>query len=348
MNSLERVTTALEYKEPDRVPVFHSFTLHGARELGIPIKEYFSKPEHVVLGQLRLMEKYQNDCVVGVLYTAREMEAWGQETIFYDNGPPNAGTPIISRPEDILSLDPPRVADSKALIQALEVISGLYNKVGAQTPILAAVISPFSTPIMQMGFGEYLDLLHERPELVDRLLKINEEFCVEWANAQLKAGATAIAYYDPMLSPTLTTTKLLKNWGLPTARRVFSRIDGSVGAHTASGRILPIIKELMDAGSAMFGISAEEDLAEAKSVCQKRAAIMGNLNAIEMARWTETEAAEKVKKAIAKGGPGGGFILTDNHGEIPWQVPENIIMAIVEAVRKWGEYPLTWTEEYAS
>ena len=48
------------------------------------------------------------------------------------------------------------------------------------------------------------------------------------------------------------------------------------------------------------------------------------------------------KNAIKKVGPGGGFILSDNQGEIPWQVPDEVLMAISDAVRRWGRYPLDW------
>ncbi len=41
-----------------------------------------------------------------------------------------------------------------------------------------------------------------------------------------------------------------------------------------------------------------------------------------MRRWTLEQAEEEVKKAISQAGTGGGFILSDNHGEIPWQASE--------------------------
>ena len=44
--------------------------------------------------------------------------------------------------------------------------------------------------------------------------------------------------------------------------------------------------------------------------------------------------------AIAKAGRGGGFILSDNHGEIPWQVPEEVLSTISETVHRDGRYPL--------
>jgi len=42
----------------------------------------------------------------------------------------------------------------------------------------------------------------------------------------------------------------------------------------------------------------------------------------------------------------GGFILSDNHGEIPWQVPEEALLAVSEAVHTWGNYPLDWVKDY--
>jgi uroporphyrinogen decarboxylase len=52
----------------------------------------------------------------------------------------------------------------------------------------------------------------------------------------------------------------------------------------------------------------------------------------------------EVKSAIAKAGRGGGFILSDNHSEIPWQVPDGVLLAIGDAVERWGRYPLDWIE----
>lgn len=63
MTSMQRVLTTLEHREPDRVPLFLMLTLHGAKELGLSIKTYFSTPENVVEGQMRLLRKYRHDCI---------------------------------------------------------------------------------------------------------------------------------------------------------------------------------------------------------------------------------------------------------------------------------------------
>ena len=64
-----------------------------------------------------------------------------------------------------------------------------------------------------------------------------------------------------------------------------------------------------------------------------------------MHNWKPGEAEEKVKEAIRKGAQGGGFILSDNHREIPWQTSEEVLLEIVEAVKTWGNYPLNWIKE---
>lgn len=75
--------------------------------------------------------------------------------------------------------------------------------------------------------------------------------------------------------------------------------------------------------------------------------MVGNLDALAMRHWTPAEAEAQVKRAIAQAGAGGGFVLSDNHGEIPFLVEEEVIAAISAAVQKWGRYPLDWVEAHA-
>lgn len=346
MTSLQRVLTALGHKEPDRVPFFLLVTTHGAKELGLSIKEYFSRAEYVVEGQLRLRAKYSHDCLYNLFYAAAEIEAWGGEVIYWDDGPPNSGRPFIVDREDIRRLEPPRVRQTPCLTKVLRATELLKNRAGGEVPVIGVVLSPFSVPVMQMGFDKYIELMYEEPTLFDYLMGLNEEFCVEWANAQLEAGATAIGYFDPVSSPGITPRDVYLKTGFQISRRVIARIKGPVAIHFGSERCLPIIDEVAQTGSPIVGVSALENLAALKSACRGRLTVLGNLNGIEMRRWTPEQAEAVVKEAIAKAGPGGGFILCDNHGEIPWQVPESVLTAISKAVERWGRYPLSWVKGY--
>ncbi len=341
--SLQRVFTTLSHKETDKVPLFLIVTMHGAKELGMSIKEYFSKASNVVKGQLLMHEKYRTDCVNTMFYLAVEVEAYGGEIIYYTDGPPNLLKPIIRKKEDIKRLTSPDVKESKPLEKVINAIGGLKDELQDSAPIIALVVSPFSIPVMQMGFDKYIELIYEDKELFTTLMEINQEFCINYSNAQLEAGATMICYVDPVSSPTIISRELYLETGFKIAKETISKINGPVGIHLASGRALPIIDDVAQTGTLVLGTSSLEDLSELKNACRNKITLLGNLNGNTMPNWTLEQTETIVKDAIAKAGPGGGFILADHH-ETPFQVPENVLLAISNAVEKWGNYPLEWVE----
>ncbi len=342
MTSLERVLTTLGHQEPDHVPFFLLLTMHGAKELGLSIESYFSRGEHVAQGQLKLLEKYGHDCLYNFYHAPLEVQAWGAEVIYCEDGPPNSGIPFIQNIQDIQTLEAPSIDTCACLEKVLTSARLLKESVQDQVPIIGVVMSPFSLPVMQLGFNRYIELIYESPHLFQRLMDMNTRFCVDWANAQLEAGSTAICYFDPVSSPTIIPRELYLKTGFKVATNTIAQIKGPTATHMASGRGLSIVDDLAKTGTAIMGCSSLEDLSQVKVACRGKLTVMGNLNGIEMCDWTPEQAEYEVKKAIAAAGPGGGFLLSDNHGEIPYQVPDEVLLSISRAVGRWGNYPLDW------
>ncbi|MDF2885609.1 MAG: mtbA [Clostridiaceae bacterium] len=340
--SMERVLTAMSMQEPDKVPLFIMCTHYCAKFLDMSIKNYFSKPENVVKGQMMLREKFKNDCLNPFYSVAHEYAAFGSEVVFKEDGPPNAGEPIIKKFDDILKLQPPEVKKSKILMNCLETISMLKREVGTTVPICGGVMSPFSLPILQMGFNKYIELIYEKPELLEHLIKINEKFCTEWANMQLMAGASFITITDSMAVSSILPKSIYLKTGFPSAKRTIPTIKSDVAIATSSESSVSILEEILEAGIKAILVSHNDDLAEVKKKVGKRATLLGNLNGIKMCKWNRSEAEFNVKEAIRKAGANGGFILCDSLGEIPYQVNEDILYEISESVNKWGRYPLNW------
>jgi uroporphyrinogen decarboxylase len=340
MTPLERTMTAISQKEPDRVPLFLLTTMHGAKELKMSIREYFSRAENVIKGQTILQKKYESDCYYGFFYASAEVEAWGGEVIYIEDGPANAGRPIIQSPQEIHSIEVPEVASCDNLKKITSCLHGLAEKSDGKIPVIGVVMSPFSVPVMQMGFEAYLDLMYGDPGLFWELMKKNQQFCADWANTQIEAGANAICYFDPVSSPTCIPPEQYRKTGMVIAKETIARIKGPTATHLASGRSLPILDDLATTGTAIVGVSTQEDISKVKHVCNKRLTVLGNLNGVSMRHWTPGQADAEVRDVIQKAGRGGGFILADNHGEIPWQVPDSVLLAISRAVKKYGTYPL--------
>lgn len=339
MNAMQRVLTTLGQKEADRVPYFLLLTIHGAKELGLSIEEYFSCGQNVYRGQIKLRQKYGHDCYYTFFYAGIEVEAFGAEVIYSEDGPPNASTPFLTR-EKISQLKAPDVKNSPILQKVLEATRLLKEDAKDEVPIIGVVMSPFSLPVMQMGFEAYLNLIYDDRELFDKLMRVNIEFCIDFANAQIEAGATAITYFDPISSPTIIPRELYLETGFKVAKETISQINGPVATHFASGSVLPIINDIPQTGTLVVGVSTFEDLGELKLAVDKKLTLLGNLNAIEMRNWSEAETKQKVKEAIEKGAKGGGFILGENHGEIPYFVKDETLLAIKEAVEEYGRYPI--------
>ncbi len=339
MTSLQRVLTAIGQKEPDRVPFFLLLSLHGAKELDISIEEYFSNAKNVFEGQIKLREKYGHDCFYSFFYTPIEVEAFGAKVLYSNDGPPNAGTPFLTK-DMIASLKAPVVKESKVLTRVLEATAMLKEVAKDEVPIIGVVVSPFSLPVMQMGFDKYLDLIYNHKDLFEKLMKINSEFCINWSNAQLEAGATAICYFDPISSTTIIPKELYMQTGFKVAQNTISKINGPTATHFASGNCLTLMEDLPDTSTAVIGVSSMEDLSELKTAANKKLTLLGNLNAIEMRHWSVKQTKDKVKEAIKKAATGGGFILAENHGEIPWDIKDETLIAIKEAVEEYGTYPI--------
>lgn len=339
MSSFDRVMTAIGQNEPDRVPYMLLLTMHGAKELGMSIRQYFSKAENVVEGQSRMVLRYGHDCLYPFFYAPVEVEAWGSDVIYYEDGPPNTGRPFLTK-EGIGTLEAPEVQSSKPLSKVLKAQSALRKRFGSEYPIIGVATSPFSLPVMQLGFEAYLDLLiSDRAGFWD-LMKVNERFCTEWSNAQMEAGAHAICYFDPVSSPSIVPPDLYSLTGKVVAERTIRSIKGPTATHFASGRCHGILDQVISTGTAMVGVGMLEDLAVLKAEASRRLTLLGNLNGLTMRKWTPEETVLQIREAIGKAASGGGFILSDSHGEIPWQTPPEVLLNIGKAVRKYGAYPL--------
>lgn len=344
MTSMERVLKTLGHKEPDRVPLMLLLSIYGARESGITPKKYFTGHKDVVKTQIHMQKKYSNDCFYTFYYAPVEIEAFGGNVVYVDDGPPNSGEPFIQNIDDIWKLQPPSIESSPSLLKVLRATEELKQHACNEIPIIGVVMSPYSLPVMQMGFEKYLELLYYRPKEFNRLMEINIEFCTHWANSQLKSGATAICYFDPLASPTVIERSKYLETGFKVASQTISAINGPTATHLASGTGLDIMDDLIKTGTEMAAISVKDDLGELKKKTKSKITLIGNLNGIDMEYWSKEETFEIVRKTIITGGKGGGFILSDNHGEIPFHVKEETLLAIGEAVARYGSYPLKENE----
>ena len=126
----------MEGKIPDRVPIMGNLLEQGADELGLSIKEYYSKGEYVAEGQIKLREKYGYDNLSGYFYAGCEAQMLGcRNIIFSETGPPNVGHLIIKNNKDIENLEIPKdISVLPAFEELSKCIKILKQEAGGKYP----------------------------------------------------------------------------------------------------------------------------------------------------------------------------------------------------------------------
>lgn len=339
MNAYERVLAVLQHRLPDCVPVCPVLLLQGAAELGLDLKTYLSDGEHLAAGQLRLLEKFGHDAVLGIPHVVQDATAFGAGLHYFDHGPPGLANMVIRSYAEARQLAAPDPAAAPLLRQTLRAIELLARQVKGQAPILGACIAPFSLPSMLMGTELWIELLFEPPDLrrqvMEPVLSAAADFCVRWANAQLEAGADAVVLADGMASSAVITRQEFVELALPVARETVARIRGPV-IHEGVGSLQPMLDLLPPTGVVAAVLDQHDDLAACKQLVGGRITLIGNLNNVAMRRWTPEQARQQAQAALAAAAPGGGFILAAQGPDIPLGVSDPVIHALVAAGHEWS------------
>lgn len=340
-NGMERIGALMQGELPDRVPVICNLLEQGASELGLSIKEYYSKSEYVAEGQLKLREKFGYDNLWGFHYTAKQAEMLGsRNTIFAEDGPPNVGHLIIKDYKDIEKLEiPDDLTELPAFIEQANTIRILKQEQGGNYPVLSAITASFSMPAILMGISAWLDLLLTGPESVrNELLSKCSDFCTKSITALRNAGADMIAYANPIATATFINVEQFKKLALEWVIRDINGV-GPQGIiyFNGGGRLNPMLDSIIDnTGIGTYYISPLDDVGQGKEIIRGRGLMIAAINDIKLMSWTKVEIENEVRRIMDAGAPGGGFAF----GTLlmPYLIPEENIRIMLEAAYKYGKY----------
>lgn len=341
MNSMERLTSVMMGQIPDRVPIMGNLLEQGAKELGLSIKEYYSKGEYVAEGQLKLREKYGYDNLSGFFYGGREAEMLGcRHIIFSEIGPPNVGHLIIKNYKDIEKLEIPKDISRLPTFEELsKCIKLLKREAGGKFPVGSAVISSFSLPAVLMGIDRWLDLLLNGPEsLRKELLEKCSDFCIRLINALREAGVDGVSYSNPVGSADFFSIDKFKELSLEwVVRDIKTAGPEGITYFNGGGRINPMLDSLIKhTGILVYYINPFDDVAEAKHIIRERGISSGVINDIPLMDWDKATIYNEVKTIMQAGAEGGRFIFGTL--VMPYLIPDENIHHLFNAAREYGAY----------
>ncbi len=340
MNSgLERLSAALRGAPSDRVPVFCNLLDQGARELGIPLKEYYSSGEHVAEAQIKMRARYRHDNVWSLFYVGKEAELVGcRKILFAEDGPPNVEDWVIQSHEDIHRLRvPDDVARHPAFEEAAKCLRILREEVGGQAVICAYITASMALPALLMGMEKWMELLFlGPPPLRDELLAKCHDLFVKEMAAYRAAGVDVLLYSNPFGSLDTVPKRFFLERALPWIERDI-RAVGTEGVvyYCGLSRMNPVMADVLErTGLGAYYLGPFDDVAEAKAILAGRALTWGVINDIELIDRTPDEVKDDVRRIFAAGKPGGRFAF--GTGLMPYSIPEENIRAMLETAFELG------------
>lgn len=326
---------------PRRVPIVCNLVDQGAREMGVPLRDYYASGELVAEGQLRMREKYGYDTLMGMFYSALDVELLGCGHIIYaEDGPPNVGKLVIRSSEDILRLQVPEdPLEHPRFRELTRCIAILKREAAGRFPVLAPVTASFSLPAMLMGVEGWLQLmLTGDVALRELLLEKCSTFCCRQIAALRDAGADLIVYVNPLASATFITVARFRELALPwVARDLGPAGPAGVVYFNGGGKINPMLDDLATTtGIGAYYLNPYDDIRAAKTILAGRGIVAGAINDIRLIDWTLDEIDRQVERIMEAGKPGGGFIF----GTLlmPLAIPEASIRAMMAAALRNGAY----------
>lgn len=339
LTAVDRLSRAASGQPCDRIPVFCNLLDQGARELGLPLREYYADGERVAEGQLRMRQKYGYDNVWSLFYVGKEAELLGcRNIVFAEDGPPNVGEMILKTYDDVHRLDVPRnIESSPAFAETARCLRILRAEVGGIHPICAYLTGSMTLPAILMGMENWMELLLNGPEEVrDELLTKCSEFFRNEIAAYRNAGADVLVYSNPFGSTDFLPMKLIDELSLPWLERDLEAGVEGVVYYCGGARMNSVLDRVLEhTGIGTYYPSPLDDIAEGKRILAGRALYAGIINDIRLIDWSPAEIRAEVQRMLDAGMPGGRFFFGTL--VMPYGIPEDNIRAMLEAVYEYGK-----------
>ncbi len=352
MNGRERFLTALRRQQPDRVPIWELIINEPTRSAwGAASLEEFIEAED--LDAITVYEVSPSIPVptedvgmegIGEAATDHWQIVWRQTAVaipYPESGP-------IGGPADLSAYSPPDPDDESRLASLRSAVA----RFGGERAVVFLTHDAFEFSHYLLGGIDRLLMAYiDTPDFVHDLAQMVMEYKIHLMKKAIDLGADAIvsgddyaATHGPAMSP-----DHFREFVLPYLKQsVDVAHDAGVPfiKHT-DGNIWPILDMMVNEA----GIDAIDpleplagmDIGQVKARYGDRIAVMGNIDCTELlANATPEEVEEAVQETIAKAAPGGGFVLASSNSIHPAVQPANY-RAMVEAGRRWGQYPLDLT-----
>ncbi len=334
MDSFERFRSRLSGRSVDRAPNFDIMMTFAAHHIGQPLRAYYTDHRVLVEANLAVARDFDLDIVQAISDPFREAADMGLRVEFPEDGLPLAPRPLLARAGDLAGLRPLKPEHGPRMSDRLEAVRSFRDKVKGRFPIMGWVEGALAEAADLRGVGTLLTDLIRRPEWVEELLEVCAETAVDFARAQMEAGADIIGLGDAVSSQ--VSPRMYQRFALPYEQKIFKAVHqmGGVGRLHICGDTTHLLPLMVESGADIIDLDWMVDLAGATAEVQDRAALCGNFDPVGvMLQGTPEEVYQATVRCLETGGE---RLFSMAGCEIPDGTPAPNLAAQNRALRDQG------------
>jgi len=343
MSQRERVMTALNREQPDRVPFCE---LAIDRALAQKLMGWDEVPVETAATAIKnpytAEESKEIASFLGLDNISYIMRAPAYARMEKGTGGRSfpSGEGMIKTEADLSMIELPDPYNDEFYAGAEEFI----KKRGEYAVVFVTRIGMFQT-ILGFGIQSFALALYDNRELVEKVLDIYFDWMTVVAERICQIGFDFFMTTDDFAFKTglFFSPDVFKDLMSPRYRRVLEKVTIPWVLHS-DGNIREAVDILIDLGVA--GLHPNEkgaqDIRAMKRDYGDRICLLGNLDLNILGMGSPEEVDREVRELIRDVGPGGGYILTSGNSMASYLKPE-CVMAMSEAVKKYGRYPIDLT-----
>jgi uroporphyrinogen decarboxylase len=325
MTHKERIYATINGHSPDRVAVTPIFMAWAAKYIGRSYRDYYLDGDVLVEAQLAVTRAFGIDQISAISDPWRESSAYGMEFDYPQDGVGKPKGALAKSPEDIPKIRRLDITGSARTRQRIDSVRKMASEIGQTHSVLGWVEGPMAQYADLRGLNDALTDLVDNPDTFDAAAEVIVDNAIEFALAQVKAGADMIGVGDAAAS--LIGPVLYKGLVLHHERRLFAAIHdagAAVKLHIC-GNIASIVEHMATTGADVIDVDWMVPLEKARKLAGENVTLCGNFDPSTVLM---QGSAEDVSAAAIKCTEQGGdrFILMPGC-EVPAATPEQNIRA---------------------
>jgi len=337
MNSFERVMNTLQGLPVDRVPVLAVLNVLSTKLTNFPMKKIYTDIESYIESQKVIVDTFGIDMVLSTFDYSVIGEAFGSKVVFFDNQAPNIKKPLTISMDDFLKQPLPDLKVTGRLPMVLATSQKLAEIYNGKVPVFAAVPGVCSLPALIFGLEKWLDTLLFDPVSASRIMGYTGKFFVEWCNALLKAGNTAVIITEGMTAKEIIYRELFTTRFLPIIQELFPKIHGPIIFHHTGGSIDHILDLLSTIpGLLAVAVGSKDNLIQARKLVGSQMSIIGNLDNLSFPALSEDGIYRLSQKELEEMSECGHYFLANSGADIPITTPLENVHAMLRASKDFS------------